>query len=343
MNVRASIVIVGFGAEEFLEECLSAVDDDASAKDEILVVDNGVEDLTIRRTSWPARVTVLDTGDNLGFAGGVNFGVRAGQGDYVVLLNSDAIVRPGAIAALVEAASTERATVAAGCLRLADSPETVNSAGNPLHFLGLCWSGGHGEPASDHEVPGPVATASGGFLAMRRSLWDKLEGFNETYFAYQEDVELSVRAWLAGAQVSFVPSAVALHHYDFSRNPQKMYLLERNRLMTVLTVYPTTLLRRIAPALAVCEIALSLLAANQGWLRQKLSGYRWLWTHRRALRARRASLQAGEGAGDHAAEFISLLTARLDPGMIDHPPFMRVANSGMAVYWRFVRPSAEHG
>ncbi|KRB43871.1 glycosyltransferase family 2 protein [Terrabacter sp. Root181] len=336
MNVRASIVIVGFGAEEFLEDCLDAAQGVAASEDEILLVDNGIDHADKRRVDWPDRIRVLRPGTNLGFAGGVNHAVAESFGEFVVLLNSDAIVRAGAIDALLSASDATPATIATGCLRLAEAPDLVNSAGNPMHFTGVCWAGGYGEPASSHAERRHVATASGGFMAIRRTAWDDLQGFNEAYFAYHEDAELSARVWLMGGQVVFVPDAVALHHYDFSRNARKMYLLERNRLITVLTVYPSGLRRRVLPALALSELGLLAVAAREGWLANKTDAYRWLWEHRRDLRRRRAAVQHTWVRDPDA--LTPLLASRIEPAMIDHPPLLKVANAGMSAYWRLMRP-----
>src|SRR4051794_26461954 len=85
MYVRASIVIVGFGAEEFLENCLDAAQGVASSEDEILLVDNGIDHASERRLDWPERLRVLRPGTNLGFAGGVNHAVAKSLGEFVVL------------------------------------------------------------------------------------------------------------------------------------------------------------------------------------------------------------------------------------------------------------------
>ena len=74
-------------------------------------------------------------------------------------------------------------------------------------------------------------------------------------FAYLEDTELSLRCWQRGLKVMFVPDAVVLHDYEFSRNPSKLGLLERNRLIMLLTLYERHTLAVLAPALLAVEIA----------------------------------------------------------------------------------------
>ncbi len=341
MSESVSVVVLGYGDEEFLESCLTSVVAELGPDDDLVLVDNGVSDLSARRGSWPPRVRVVGTGQNTGFAGGCHVGADATAGEVLVFVNSDAILRPGALAELVAATADEGVGIAGGCLRLADEPDLVNSAGNPLHFTGITWAGGCGEPATEHDRPGEVAVATGGFFALRRAVWDRLGGFDPLYFAYHEDTDLSVRAWLSGLRVAYVPTAVADHHYEFGRSPRKMYLVERNRLVTVLTDYPRPLLVGVLPALLVTEPALLVQALVQGWSREKVSAWVWLLRHRGELRARRRRVQAQvarANAPDGAVALARHLASRIEPPMVDHPPGMGLVNAALAGYWRLVRP-----
>ena len=116
-------------------------------------------------------------------------------------------------------------------------------------------------------------------------------GFAPEYFAYHEDTELSLRLWQRGLSIEFVPDAVVRHHYEFSRNDFKHYLLERNRLMVIYTTYQWRSLVVLAPMFALTELAMLVAATLGGWLRPKLRGYGWLWRNRRWVRARRRQLQ----------------------------------------------------
>jgi GT2 family glycosyltransferase len=331
------VIVLGYGAEEFLEQALESVVAGLRPGDEALLVDNGIERAPERRGGWPAAVRVLTPGENTGFAGGCREGVAVSRGEVLVFVNSDATVRRGAIGRLVEAACVPDVGIAGGCLRLADEPDKVNSVGNPLHYSGITWAGSCGEDASLHLVPTEVAVATGGFFALRREVWDDLGGFDPVYFAYHEDADLSVRSWLTGRRVVYVPDAVADHHYEFGRSPLKMYLVERNRLITVLTDFPDGLLRRVLPALLVVEPLLLAQSVLQGWSRQKVSSWAWLVRHRRQLRARRRRVQAAvtlPGALDRH------LATRIEPPMITPPPGMGLVNAALSLYWRLAGPDA---
>jgi GT2 family glycosyltransferase len=331
---RISVIVLAYGREEYLAECVTAAlahtDEDA----EILLVDNGADTAVAALPAHP-RLRITRPGRNLGYAGGCNYGAELAVGDNLVFLNSDAVCRVGSVEVLVSALRDPSVGLSTGDIRLAESPELMNSAGNPMHFLGIVWAGSYGEPATAHSRPADVATASGAFFATTRSWWQEVGGFDESYFAYHEDADLSLRTWQRGRRVVFVPGATVLHHYEFSRNPQKQYLLERNRWLTVLTVYPAPLLLLILPLLALFEVCLVVLAARQGWLGAKLRGWRWLASHVRLLRRRRKAVQAARVQS--TGQFARLLSGRIEPAMLDHPPGLAAANVVLAAYWRISR------
>lgn len=335
VTTRATVVVLGYGPEAYLRSCLTALSAELGTDDEVVLVDNGIDPGVLADWQLPASVRAVGDGHNLGFAGGCNLGAASGAGEVLVFVNSDAIVWPGAVDRLVSAARRPGAGIVSGCLRLADAPELVNSVGNPLHYLGITWAGHCGEPASEHQVAGPVPVATGGLFALRRTVWDELGGFDPVYFAYHEDTDLSLRAWLAGLTVDYEPAAVADHHYEFSRSPLKMYLVERNRLITVLTDYPRSLLAAVALPLVAVEVALLAAAVAQGWGAQKLRAWGWLLRHPLTLARRRARVQARVRVP--VALVAGLMVARIEPPMVAAPPGMGVLNALLVGYWSLVR------
>jgi GT2 family glycosyltransferase len=170
---------------------------------------------------------------------------------------------------------------------------------------------------------------------MRRHAWDALGGFDELFFAYNEDTDLSLRTWLRGWRVRYVPQAVADHHYEFGRSPLKMYLVERNRLIMVLTTYPHGLLRSVLPAVLAMELLLLVQAVLQGWSKQKLRSWWWLASHTRLLRARRRRVQADVSVSDD--DIARLLVSRVEPPMMTLPPGMGLVNRALDAYWQRAR------
>jgi GT2 family glycosyltransferase len=330
-----SVVVLAFGEEPLLGRCVEAALASEGARVEVVVVDNGCLGDAVARLPDSPAVEVIRPGENTGFAGGCNLAARRSRGEVVALVNSDALLEPAALAALARTLEDEDVGIATGSLRLLDRPGVMNSAGNPVHFLGLSWAGGLGEPASSHLDARAVASASGAVMALRRETWEALGGFFEPMFAYCEDMELSLRCWLSGREVRYVPDAVALHAYEFHRNPRKLYLLERNRLMVVLTLYGGRLLWLVAGPLVALELAVLLVALKQGWARQKLAGWWWLVRHASLVRRRRHAVQLARRRPD--AVLAALLTGAFEPGVetgFAVPPSLARMSE---LYWRLAR------
>jgi GT2 family glycosyltransferase len=335
MTASVTAVVLAYGDEPWLADAVQAVIASTGVSIDVVVVDNGAAAEAIDKVKGLDRVRVLSPDGNLGFAGGCDLGAAEASGQYLAFVNSDAIVSAQALARLAEVAAEPEVGFAMGSIRLADAPELMNSAGNPVHITGLCWAGGFNEPASSHAQRRPVTSGSGCCFVIRRELWEQLGGFAPEYFAYHEDTELSLRLWQRGLSVEFVPDAVVLHHYEFSRNKNKLYLLERNREIFVLTAFDRRSLLVLAPILALTE-ALMLAAAIAGrWSGAKLRGWRWIWQHRRWISERRALLQAERVVPD--AVVLGRLTARIDPANVAGPPGLAVLNIIMTSYWSVAR------
>lgn len=334
-HARVSAVVLAYKAEPWLRRCVQSLLASEKVTVDVVLVDNGCTTDDVEVLEELPGVTVVRPGENLGFAGGCNIGADAATGDYLALVNGDAIVEPGTMARLVAKASSPEVAIAGASIRLASDPHLLNAGGNPVHVLGLSWAGRLGEP-EDRVDPVPVAVASGACLMLRTSVWRELGGFDSEYFAYHEDTELSIRSWRRGMRVVYVPDAVAVHRYEFSRNTLKYYLIERNRLMFLATLWSWRALILLLPALLGLEVGMVALAAKQGWLRAKLSSYGWLWRHSGHIRRRRRLLQAERTVPDR--EWMRLLTTELDPSAIELPGVVRPLNTLMTAYWRLVHP-----
>jgi GT2 family glycosyltransferase len=334
-RTRVTAVVLAYGAEPLLDACIDALLGSCDVDPDVVLVDNGCTSDAMHRLADRPPVHLVRPGHNTGFTGGCNLGARHAGGDFLAFVNSDAVVEPQALAALVDSLADPSVGLATAGLRLADRPDSMNSAGNPVHYLGLSWSGALGEPAVAHAAPADVASASGAAMACRRETWEKLGGLCPTMFAYCEDAELSLRCWQRGLRVVFVPAAVVVHHYEFDRHPGKLYLLERNRLFMLLTVYQSRTLALLALPLLGLELTVLAAALRQGWWRQKLRGWGWLLAHASTVRSRRACVQAARRGSDR--ELAGVLTGRFDPGAgsgITLPPVLSRLSEG---YWRAVR------
>lgn len=333
-------VVVAYGDEPWLERGVEALLASTGVDVSVVVVDNGCTDGTVDRLRGRPGVTVVDPEGNLGFAAGCNAGVAAsapGAQPYVALVNPDTEASPEALARMVDALSEPEVGIATCSLRLADRPELLNSAGNEMHFLGLSWSGSFEVPASQRARRRDVLAASGAGMVVRRELWDEFGGFVPEFFAYQEDAELSVRCWLSGRRVVYVPDAMIVHRYEFSRTPGKFFLLDRNRLLLVLTVYELRTLVLLAPGLVVQELLMFAVAAVQGWMPERLRSVSWLLRNSRFIAARRRTVATTRRRGD--AVIAPLLAEVVQPGNHPLPSWAVALQWPLVLWWRIVRRS----
>jgi len=331
---RVTAVVLAFGESPHLVDAVTTLLDSRDVDLEVIVVDNGGAGAALAQLRPFDGVRIIGDGRNLGYTGGVNLGASSAAGDHLAFVNSDAIVAPDALSALVAALADDEVALASGSVRLADRPELINSAGNPVHYSGLSWAGGLGTPASQWPAA-DITAASGALMMTRTSTWQELGGLYEPMFAYMEDTELSLRCWQRGWRVRYVPEAVATHHYEFSRHARKFQLLERNRLLMVATLWPARLLMVAAPVLVGLELAMTLVALRDGWLRHKATGWLWLWRHRREVIARRRDLRAARVIDDRA--FAALLVGDVTPGEGLGLTVPALARTASRAYWRLVR------
>jgi GT2 family glycosyltransferase len=332
-----SVLIVAWNSSAELRRTLPPLLAELREGDELIVVDNDSPDdsAAVARELAPA-VKIVTMGRNRGFAGGANVGAAAASGDLLVILNPDAMPLPGWGEAIRRPWLEGRGWSAWQGLVAGADATTINSAGNPVHFTGIVWAGMHDEPLAAAPGPGPVIAASGACLALPLEVWRRLGGFAERFFMYHEDVDLSLRLRLAGETVGIEPRAVVAHDYEFTASSEnKWRWLERNRLATLVRVYPGALLALLAPALLATEAALLLAAAAGGWGGQKLradaEALAWL---PRLLKERRAIQRS---SGVTAGQFAAALTADLDSPFIPAVARSTSARLALRAYWRLVR------
>lgn len=229
-----SVVIVSYNGADWLDRCLDALLNDARplVPLEVVVVDNGSAQPTQAVLDrWQTQVNVHRSGTNLGFGRGCNLGVELAAGSRIVLLNPDAVVRPGCIDALSRALDEHPGAGIIGgrTLRPDGTLEPSSCWGAPTLWSMFCFATGlstalHGSRLFDPESLGhwqrdtdrEVDIVTGCLLAVGRDTWDRLGGFDERFFMYGEDADLSLRAHALGFRPRITPEAEAIHAVGIS-------------------------------------------------------------------------------------------------------------------------------
>ncbi len=273
---RASIVIPTWNGRDLLRAALASLRSQTWRDFEVVVVDNGSRDGTdaMLRAEFP-EVRVVPFPENRGFAVAVNAGVRAARGRYLMMLNNDAEAEPDWLEAMVRVLDTRPEIGSVACKMLtAQDPQVLDSAGAAMGLF--AYDIGRGERdgpkfGTGREILCPCAGAA----AYRRELFDAVGLFDEAFFAWFEDVELGIRAQLAGFRCWYEPAARVRHHAHASAgqlNIPKAVFSVRNSLLLFLQSMPLRRLLPCAPMLVVWPFldpifsGRPLRATARGWL-----------------------------------------------------------------------------
>ncbi|MDD4941502.1 MAG: glycosyltransferase [Candidatus Omnitrophica bacterium] len=236
--IKISVVIVHFGRDELLFDCLCSISKQDTPPDELIIVDNSSRQTgaaPLPRTG--CAVTTIRNSHNRGFSAAANQGIRSSSGDYVVVMNSDVTLACGFMSAIGPASSDAvcQKTGAFACL-IVDRRHRVDSKGLYLTFLRRFVDMYRGKPYRQGDgSAGRVFGASGACAVYRRDFLEAVkiggEYFDEDFFLMVEDVDLAWRSQLLGWQMRHDPRLMCYHHGGISheRNALSQYYAFRNR------------------------------------------------------------------------------------------------------------------
>ena len=246
---RVNVVIANWNGRQHLADCLPSLLATPYPNFRIMVLDNGSTDdsLAWLRAAYPGVETVT-LGRNLGFAAANNAGMRislAAGADYAVLLNNDTRVDLDWLDALVSVSETDPS------IAICQARQRTWEGSHEIRFRLIPeWAEAEQEhmPVTSPGPATPTPFASGCGMLLRCSALRQIGMFDERYFMYVEDVDLTLRAWIGGYQVMDVPEAIVYHRMtgSGSRSEQRMFWGYRNQLTTLIKLYGANTLRQYA-------------------------------------------------------------------------------------------------
>jgi N-acetylglucosaminyl-diphospho-decaprenol L-rhamnosyltransferase len=295
--VDVSVVVVSYNAIEWLPRCLAAIEAAAPKRTvEVVVVDNASQN-EVRQflAEEPHGATVIQLETNIGFGRACNLGVKRSRGRLVMLLNPDAVLEPDAIEGLADflEANPHRGIVGGRTLRPDGGVDPSSCWGAPSLWSWFCSATGLTsvfrysttfDPESlgrwQRDTEGDVDIVTGCLLMATRETWERLEGFDEDFFMYGEDADLSLRAADMGFRPGITPAATAVHAVGASSSDRvgKQRLLIRGKATLARKHWPT--LRRRA-GLSLLAAGVGLRAAAEQVTRKNDRTNRILWSERR--------------------------------------------------------------
>jgi GT2 family glycosyltransferase len=247
--VPASVIVVNWNGREHLDVCLGSLRRQTLPGVEIVLVDNASTDdsLAFVRARFGDAVHVVALPENRGYAGGLNAGIAAARGRYLMPLNSDTEVAAECCERLVVAADAHPTTgMFAPKILEFDERTRLDNVGHWLYPDGLSRGRGRLEiDRGQYDAEEEIVLPSGCAVLLRRAMLADVGLFDEDLFAYCDDTDLGLRARLAGWRCRSVPAAVVYHKYSAASaaySPLKAFLVERNRAWVAIKCLPAPLL-----------------------------------------------------------------------------------------------------
>ncbi|MBI2821172.1 MAG: glycosyltransferase family 2 protein [Acidobacteria bacterium] len=303
--MKVAVIIPNWNGERLLPVCLGALREQTVPPDQIILVDNNSTDRSVEvALEYFPDIKVLKLSRNYGFGYAVNRGIEVAGGDLILLLNNDTRPMTNWVEALRDFFSQNTLAMFCACKLLNYSdPSIIDGAGDCLNRAGVPYKIGSARPDSAaYSVPRKVFGASGAAAAFRSAFFHRVGLFDERFFMYLEDVDLSLRAQLQGVECHYLPQAV-VHHMEAQSDPDRpaatsnpqtparTFWITRNRILVLAKNLPTSLLIRYLPAILwgfLKSFAFHLLRTGHvrsylGGLWRGLSDIRMVWADRRAI------------------------------------------------------------
>jgi len=276
---KVYVIVPNWNGSGRIRACLDSLKDQAQGHI-LIVVDNGSVDdsVTLINREYPGAI-LIEHEKNKGFAGGVNAGIRYAiehKGEYVALLNNDAVADRDWLKHLVKFLDHNPEAGIATSKILEAGGRELDSTGDIYTSWGLPYPRGRGEPDNrqyDHQTW--VFAASGGASLYRVKLFEQIGLFDEDFFAYFEDVDISFRAQLAGWKVGYEPKAKVLHQISATSGSLKgfaTYHTLKNLPLLLWKNVPWRLMPVVWPRLAILNAGIAARALSRGLLTAVLKG-----------------------------------------------------------------------
>ncbi len=296
MSIDAAVVVPNWNGADMLAGCLRSLL--AQSLDcQIIVVDNGSTDNSLAViSSISTNIDIVALPHNTGFSGGVNAGIKRAMAlglDYVALFNNDAVADRDWLRHLYNELKRNPELGITTCTLVDKKRTKYDSTGEMFSVWGLAFPRGRGKLVAEHDYSAHtrVFGATGGASLYRIKMLERIGLFDEDFFAYYEDVDVSWRAQLTGWKVAYVPAAKAYHGIGETSARIKGFRARqafKNTPLVVTKNVPKDLMGMVLPRFifAYGLFLTNAIASGQGWPALKGAG-RMLYLLPRKLRERK--------------------------------------------------------
>jgi GT2 family glycosyltransferase len=283
MNKRIAIIIVGYNSKKYLNDLFTSLNKSTYKNFKIFYVDNNSADQSINwiQNHYP-KTEIIKNKDNVGFATANNIGLKIAikqNFNYFFLLNPDTVIDKNCLQILID--KVDNNSIIQPLILIYKNKKTnlINSDGNVLNYLGYSYCAGQKKNADNIQLSRKeIPLASGAAMFIPKNIINSIGILDDDFFMYHEDVDFSWRARIAGFKIKIIPDAIVWHKYHFSRNKQKFFFAERNRLFFIFKNFQAKTILLISPMFLINEILMVLYSIFTGWFLLKIkSSGSFIW------------------------------------------------------------------
>jgi len=352
MSKLVGIVLVNYQdyAAKFLAACRDSLraQNYPAAEFKVYIVDNASSEksLAYLKTCYPeAKVLPRADGNycaanNLGFKEAIKAAC-----EYLVALNMDTELEANWLSELVLALDKNpEAGIAQSKILLYPPTESerqnlkINTLGNRLNFLGFGFTSAYQE--ANREISGYPEIegyASGCCFITRREVFTNIDGWDDVYYMYHDDIEFSLKTRLADNKIILAPQSVVFHKYEFARSVRMLYYMERNRYLLALGFYPLKLLIFLAPAFIIMSLGMLVFALAKGWAATWFRVFGFFLKPATWKQIKTARVKIKKLSRIPFSVLAKNLESQIDFSEISNPLLKYVGNPLLKVYWQLVK------
>lgn len=348
---KIGIILINYKnyAHKYLQGCRDSLRLQTYSDFQVYIVDNASspETFSYLKDFYPEAVVLCREDGNYCAANNVGMRQAIQDGcDYVVSANMDTEFEADWLEELVTALDANPdAGIAQSLIRLYPKDEDqrkdplINTAGNIIHFLFFGFTSHYGEKSSSLKIKdySDIPYASGCSFIMRKEVFEEIGGYNEEYYMYHDDLDISLKTRLAGHRVIIALKSKMFHKYEFERSIRMVYYMERNRALSFFSFYSLPKILLISPVFLAMDLGITMLALIGPWFGTKMevdayflksSSWRLIREIRRHLR--QISKKPFE-------EISSGFTGKIEFQEVDNFVLRHLVNPVFNLFWKIVK------
>lgn len=335
-----SIIIVTHNSADYILECINSIKKSNYKSIEIILVDNASSDNTLQIVDKEKnnKLRIIKNDHNLGYAHANNQAANISNGEFLFIINPDTRVEPDFLPPLIEQMNKSESIAVCQPLVYLFDKKTVNLTGKETHYLGFDWIRDYKSKRKLRNEQ--IYSFSGSGVLIRKSIYVKLGGYDDLYFMYYEDSDLSWKLNLFGKKILFTPKSVLYHDYKYipqeKHQPlkRKLFYIERNRLQTIFKNYSFKTLFLLVPAIIFMEIGMITFAIIDGWGLTKLKTYLSIMQNFETLNSNRKFIQEKRIVSDKT--IMQSFKSKITFEKFSNPVIKYIVNPVLDLYYKII-------